>query len=161
MYCDVTSIFFHFHYHPGIVTYASKPIWNYSAYSFGINLAYAEKNGYVFKYIYDGDYERTDERWSKIKILEEALDDTTGWARNFDFVMWVDADLIFLDFSFRIESIASDNPEGIATFLLSYMVVTLFVTILYCSLLTAHCIHDAKSIVFSIYSACFIFDPMY
>ncbi len=92
-------------------------------YSFGVNLAYSEKNNYIFKYIYEGNYEKSDERWNKIKILEDALDVNSGWARSFDFVMWIDADLIFLDFAFRLESIASENPEG--RFLLKLLLLDL------------------------------------
>ena len=43
------------------------------------------------------DFDPKDARWNKVKILEQALDKTTGWARHLDYVMWVDADMIFLD----------------------------------------------------------------
>lgn len=45
----------------GIVTFASRDIWDYVAYSMAINEAYAEQNGYAFVFLHDdnSDYDGT------------------------------------------------------------------------------------------------------
>ncbi len=98
----------------GIVTYATRDIWNYSAYSFAVNQAYAEHNGYTFLHLDESsaNYEPRDARWNKIKILEDALDPNTGWGRDLQYLMWVDADLIVLDMGLRLERVAADHPEA-------------------------------------------------
>lgn len=106
----------------GIVTYASSNIWPYAAYSFAINLAYAEHNGYTIRMLDEhsiADFAEEDSRWNKIKILERALDPADGWARNYDFLVWVDADLVMLDFSFRIESLLQTSSHSQASVFVS------------------------------------------
>jgi hypothetical protein len=103
----------------GIVTYATSDIHNYFSAALAVNEAYAEHNGYVFKHFdektanYDGD----DVRWNKVKILAEALDPDRGWARDLDYVVWIDADIIILDMGLRLELVAADNAD--ADFLVS------------------------------------------
>jgi tetratricopeptide (TPR) repeat protein len=98
----------------GIVTYATEDIWNYTAYSLAVNEAYAEHNGYIMLHLdpATAKFDEFDARWNKIKILEEALHPERGWARNLDYVMWVDADLIFLDLGLRLEQVAAANPKA-------------------------------------------------
>lgn len=98
----------------GIVTYATEDIWNYTAYSLAVNEAYAEHNGYIMLHLdpATAKFDEYDARWNKIKILEEALDPEKGWGRNLDYIMWVDADLIFLDIGLRLEQVAADNPKA-------------------------------------------------
>ena len=100
----------------GIVTYSTTGIFDYSSYSFAVNEAYAEHNGYIIKLFDDASstdmYDQDDPRWNKVKILEMAIDPDIGWARDLDYVMWVDADLIFLDMNMRIEQIASRYPNA-------------------------------------------------
>lgn len=94
-----------------IVTFASTNIWNYASYSSAINVAYAEAQGYMIKIFdentFDDKSNGGDSRWNKIKIMEDALDPSAGWARNVDYLVWVDADLIFLDLEFKLETIIS------------------------------------------------------
>lgn len=98
----------------GIVTYATEDIWNYTAYSLAVNEAYAEHNGYIMLHLdpATAKFDDFDARWNKIKILEEALHPDRGWARNLDYVMWVDADLIFLDLGLRLEQVAAEYPKA-------------------------------------------------
>lgn len=94
-----------------IVSYATLSISDYAAYAFAINQAYAEHNGYIF-HIADpiqSNFEPTDARWNKVKLLEQSL---LTWAHDCDYIVWVDADLIFLDFSMKIEKIISSTPTG-------------------------------------------------
>jgi hypothetical protein len=44
-----------------------------------------------------------------VKILEEALDSVTGWAKEASFIVWVDADLAILDLGMRIELIGQQQ----------------------------------------------------
>lgn len=96
----------------GIVTYATSDISNYAIYSFVVNEAYAEHNNYKFWHLNESGpmYDNNDARWNKIKILLDALDPINGWGNNLDYLMWVDADMIFLDMSMRIEQIAAAFP---------------------------------------------------
>lgn len=94
----------------GIITFGTKNIFDYAAYSFAINAAFAQYNNYYFRFIEEGEFnngERIDDvRWSKVKILLEALDPNSGWARDFDYLVWIDSDLVFLDFKLRLELVA-------------------------------------------------------
>ena len=96
----------------GIVSYATQDIWEYSAFSLAVNEAYAEHNGYIMRQEDDrlSNYEPADARWNKIKVLLQALDPESGWARDLAYVMWIDADVIFLDFSLRLEKVAAQYP---------------------------------------------------
>ena len=105
----------------GIVTYSTSDIFDYSSYSFAVNEAYSEHNGYILKLIDnlnnnnnndDDIYETNDPRWNKVKILEMAIDPMNGWAKDLDYVMWIDADLIFLDMNLRIEQVAASYPKA-------------------------------------------------
>ncbi len=35
-------------------------------------------------------YDINDDRWNKVKILEEAIDPFNGWAFQLDYVVWID-----------------------------------------------------------------------
>ncbi len=102
----------------GLVTYTTKNILGYSAYSLAINAAYANHQVYRHKILTPEDgagYEPADERWNKVKILAEALSPTEGdWSQHFDgvdYVVWMDADLIVVDFEFKVEDIVSQYPD--------------------------------------------------
>eukprot|EP01038_Epipyxis_sp_PR26KG_P012549 gene12549-16828_t len=97
----------------GIVTYATDDIWNYSAFSFAINHFYSSYHNYMFKILdnQNSNFERKDSRWNKVMILLAALDEN-GWGRNLDYIMWIDADLIFIDFNLKIEQYFSKYPNA-------------------------------------------------
>lgn len=98
----------------GLVTYATSDIWDYTAYSLAVNEAYAEQNGYIMVHLDEktSDYDGIDARWNKVKILEEAIDPDTGWARDLDYIMWIDADLVILDMGLRLEKVAAAYPKA-------------------------------------------------
>ena len=124
-----------------IVTFASTNIRNYASYSAAINVAYAEAQGYMIKIFdentFDDKSNGGDSRWNKIKIMEDALDPSVGWARNVDYLVWVDADLIFLDLEFKLETIISTFSlnrnvnmfisAGMCLFALIYLFIYLFI----------------------------------
>lgn len=98
-----------------ILTYASPSILNYAAYSFAVNSAYAEHNGYEIFFLSPetgSNYEPRDQRWNRVKILQEALDPSNGWLRDIQYIAWVDADLIFLDLDFSLEKLTRDYPHA-------------------------------------------------
>lgn len=98
-----------------ILSYASTDIWDYASYSFAVNAVYAERNEYYIV-MYDEhthNYEAADSRWNKVKILERSLHyPLMGDSVDMDYVVWVDADFIFLDFSLRLEQIAAEHPKA-------------------------------------------------
>ena len=96
----------------GLVTYASENIWPYAAYSLAVNGAYAEQNGYAIRLIDPNrsNPEPKDARWNKVALLLEALEPRSGWGRDLDYLVWIDADLIFLDLDLRLEAIAVNHP---------------------------------------------------
>jgi len=98
----------------GIVTFATRNIWNYTTYSYGIGQAYAENHGYVFKHLDENSegsegFDSRDSRWNKIKVLEQAL---VGWGKELAYVVWVDADIAILDMGLTIEDVVSENPRA-------------------------------------------------
>jgi tetratricopeptide (TPR) repeat protein len=98
-----------------ILTYASPGILNYAAYAFAVNSAYAEHNGYEIFFLSPetgSNYEPRDQRWNRVKILQEALDPSNGWLRDVQYVAWIDADLIFLDLDFSLEKLTLDHPHA-------------------------------------------------
>ncbi len=85
--------------HIGIVTFATKNIWEYTTYSFGIDQVYAEHRGYIFTHLNETSegreaFDSRDSRWNKIKILEQTLN---GWGKDMDYIMRIDADVTILD----------------------------------------------------------------
>ena len=47
----------------------------------------------------ESNYDPRDVRWNKVKILSEGM---RTWGKGMDYLLWVDADLVFLDMSFDI-----------------------------------------------------------
>lgn len=102
-------------YRFGIVTFATQSIWDYAAYAVAVNEVYAEQNSYIFKVFDDTthNYKEPDARWSKVKILEDALDPNTEWSRELDYVVWVDADVIFMDPFFDLDKLVRSTGDTI------------------------------------------------
>jgi tetratricopeptide (TPR) repeat protein len=95
-----------------LVSYATPDILNYSAYSHGINLFYSQLNHYDFYLLnttgpYCGQYDQRDERWNKIKILQTGFE---TWGQQYDYLIWIDADAIVLNFQFHFEDIIQLYP---------------------------------------------------
>ena len=94
--------------------FAVNDIWSFAAYQIALVGAYAEHNEYAFRVFTDEDIafipREMDPRWYKIRLLRAALEPKTGWARDSEFLVWVDADAIVLDLGMRIEVIAAQYP---------------------------------------------------
>jgi galactosyl transferase GMA12/MNN10 family len=94
----------------GLISYATEDVANYAAYSFGINQAYSEQNGYMFRLADpETDYEPRDVRWNKVQIVLHAL---RTWAKTADYLVWLDADLIFLDMGLKLELVVKNFPDA-------------------------------------------------
>lgn len=95
----------------GILTRSTHEIFSYSAYSHFVQAAYARHRNYAMlpllpdSNIIDYEYHR------KLVPILHALN-RTDMAFHCDYLVWIDADAIFLDFSFRIEELASQYPNA-------------------------------------------------
>jgi hypothetical protein len=93
------------------VTYATESIAGYAASAFAVNQAYVESNGHLMRLADPAisNYEPQDARWNKVKILERAFN---TFAKDCDYLVWLDADLILLDFSMDLSRIVRTHPKG-------------------------------------------------
>jgi hypothetical protein len=100
--------------------FAVPDIMNFASYHAAIMSVYAEQNGYLYKFITsdmpEGRPDRlepADVRWNKVKLLIDALDPTSGWAKDMEYIAWIDADAIVLDLGLKLENIMTDQyPEA-------------------------------------------------
>jgi galactosyl transferase GMA12/MNN10 family len=93
-----------------LMTYATDDIHDYASYSLAVNSLYAENKGYSFKFLspqQGSQYYANDERWNKVRILMESIDSKTGWGIDFDYVCFLDADLIVLDMDLDLEELVT------------------------------------------------------
>lgn len=99
-----------------LLTFVSDGIVHYAAYAVGVNAAYAEHNSYKFDIV--GHPERPkmeeDARWNKVRLLWEAVNESliASTSERQAYVVWLDADLVVLDISMRIELVAAQNPKA-------------------------------------------------
>lgn len=96
------------------VSYSTEGILDYGAYSMAINTYYSQLNGYGMNLLTPdrgAQYEPRDQRWNKVKILIDALDPKDGWAREVEFIVWLDSDLIFLDMGLKLEEVIREHPS--------------------------------------------------
>lgn len=115
----------------GLFTFGTTNIWGYSAFSFAINEIYAEQNGYIMKHFDENSLPLTsesdvgldvenmaidqydkDSRWNKVLLLRRSIDTVHGWAKELDYVMWIDADAVIMDVNMQIEAIMADHPHA-------------------------------------------------
>jgi len=96
-----------------MVSYITPGILEYGAYAYSINTAYAEHNNYVclmFSPETGHEFEPYDQRWNKVKIVLDMIDPLSKLGRFFEYVVWFDADLVVLDFSFNLTSLIEQHP---------------------------------------------------
>jgi len=85
-----------------VLTLATSNITNYSKYTHAINRQYCKKHSYDF-ISYDRHLDPSRHpAWSKIKAIHNHIDD-------YDWIMWIDADAIFLNHNKRIEPLLDDG----------------------------------------------------
>lgn len=91
-----------------LMTYATEDIHDYASYSFAVNAFYAENKGYAFMFLSPDkgfQFYPNDERWNKVRILMDSINETTGWGAEFDYVCFLDADLVVLDMWMDLEEL--------------------------------------------------------
>ena len=106
-----------------LVTYASSDITDYSAYSSGINAAYAASRGYSYTMLDEKSFDAerlnlntTDSRWFKVAILSQVLAAvrriaTSNYSyQDAEYVVWVDADLSVINFELDIAELGAAHP---------------------------------------------------
>ena len=103
---DNTSVHF--------VTFSSSNILDYSAYSVGINSAYADKMGYGFSILHENSFETKylptkDSRWFKVAIL---IDQLMKKSSSIEYFVWIDADFAVIDFDLDISKIGHLYPNS-------------------------------------------------
>jgi hypothetical protein len=98
-----------------ILCFASQDIMGYAFPALVTNYLYAFAHQYTFKFLHErngGDYFPEDRRWNKIGAVIDAIE-SQGWGRqNYSVIVTHDADLIFTDFSFDVESILAQYPKA-------------------------------------------------
>jgi hypothetical protein len=99
-----------------LITYADEFILPYASYSLAINSAYAEHYSIqyqIFSPSTGSNYEIIDARWNRVKILmnlfNNNINDEYSYNDNIYFV-WLDADLIIIDFTFKFNDIINQYP---------------------------------------------------
>lgn len=92
-----------------VVSFSSQNM-EYHTYSEALHQLHVEKYGYNYS-MYDDvsnadkDYEPDDRRWNKVGILSHELN-----SGLFDYVIWMDADLVIVDMQFNFSDIIAKNP---------------------------------------------------
>ena len=93
-----------------LLSYASSNILDFASYSFAVNAAYAVANRYGFKILDEStsNYEPVDQRWNRVQILLREVEKNLH--KN-QYIVWFDADLIFLNQTFSIQHVINENYE--------------------------------------------------
>ena len=100
--------------------FAVPDIMDFATYHAAIMSSFAEQNGYKYRLItpaspdgHPAKLEPADVRWNKVKLLIDALDPISGWAKDADFIAWLDADAIILDLGLRLEAVMEEqHPDA-------------------------------------------------
>ena len=93
-----------------IAMFASDHIYSFASFSSLLMSLYAQSRSYAFRLLNadtGDDHCNEDMRWNKVKSSLMALHPKHGWARHFDALVYVDADLAVLDFSLNIDTYLS------------------------------------------------------
>jgi hypothetical protein len=96
------------------ITSSTRDILSYSAYAMFINAVYSFVSNTAFK-IYDEDIYKmevpldADARWNKVKYL---MDEINLNSSHPEWIVWLDADLIVVDWSLNITQLVSQYPQA-------------------------------------------------
>jgi hypothetical protein len=98
-----------------LVTYDTENILEYALYSLAINSVYAKLHGYsqfLASQLHGFDFEPRDQRWNKVKILEHLVVDSIARGEDSHLLVWMDSDLIVLDWRLRLQEVAAAHPSA-------------------------------------------------
>ncbi len=79
-----------------VVSLYTPEILQLAQYTSVNHKAYCDKHGYDY-ILYQGRFSKRHPAWDKVKAIEEVLP-------NYDYVLWIDTDAIFVDFNQKLES---------------------------------------------------------
>eukprot|EP01031_Cornospumella_fuschlensis_P041259 gene41259-50356_t len=78
----------------------------YAGHALAVNAAYAERRGYAYHIFSEDQHSQlqldADARWNKVLFLLETMK-----THDYEYVTWVDADLVILDFSLDLVALAN------------------------------------------------------
>lgn len=97
-----------------VVTFVSDNILEYANYALFVNMIHSEHQHYNFHVMSKNNkqnFQSSDPRWNKIKILSSGIDSTDGWAKKSEYLVWLDADLIMLDMGMDFSKIGDAFPD--------------------------------------------------
>lgn len=95
-----------------MVTYYTHHIIDHAYYTFAINSLYAkyhDANLLMLSPSTGHEFDTNDQRWNKVKIILDMLEQCSNF-ENQQYLIWLDADLIFVDFSFDLTAIIQKFP---------------------------------------------------
>ena len=95
----------------GILSRSTSEIVQYAAYSHFAQASYASHRNYAMLPLLPDSEEQDYEYFRKLVPILYALN-RTDLAFHCDYLVWMDADAIFLDFSFRIEKMVARHPRA-------------------------------------------------
>jgi len=98
-----------------LVTFVDDKILDYAAYGIAVNAVYASIQGYSIIIINQEKWkysEVEDPRWNKVKILYDLLDPLSGQARHVEYIVWMDADLVIMNFSLNLIGLFLEHSEA-------------------------------------------------
>ncbi|RYY73451.1 hypothetical protein EON63_20070 [archaeon] len=99
----------------GVVTYVTADIISYSCYTLALTFAFAIHNHYTLhildEYSILDDMDAYDVRWNKVNALLQGMSEG-GFAWDVDYLLWVDADLVFLDLDYSIQSLVTKYSDA-------------------------------------------------
>ena len=98
----------------GVVTYTTDSIMDYAGYSLSMTTVWATQHNYVLRHLSPGtggEHDSNDQRWNKVKLVEESFG-VDGWARDLEYVAYMDSDLVVLDLAFALEDVVAEHPTA-------------------------------------------------
>jgi len=60
----------------------------------------------------NSEYDNHDQRWNRVKIIENAIDPVNGFLKDMEYIIWIDADLIFINLDYNLIDIINANTNA-------------------------------------------------
>ena len=98
-----------------LAVFASSNVWSYAAHTALVMSLYGQHKGYYYRILgpeTGDDFSPDDRRWNKVMSTLRAFHPKKGWAKDFDALVYLDADLVVMDFSLSIEGYLISFPDA-------------------------------------------------
>ncbi len=95
--------------------FASPKVYSFAAHNILVNAIYFEKHGYAARLLgieTGDDFHPIDRRWNKVRSIIKALDPNNGWASTQDALIYIDTDLVIIDWNLDPYVLLSKFPEA-------------------------------------------------